>query len=161
MVKVQVETQRQSIAELQPVVDELWALSRDFSDNSSLTVRLTGVPAIRVEAFTQVQLETIRFTTLGALAGVVMAILLMRRLAIVLIVCCVSAIGAFWSMGAMGLVGEKITVLTTVLPMLVMIVALTDSIHIAFDRSMPPPCRGRRGAEFLFPAESTPETAAP
>ncbi len=72
-------------------------------------------------------------TVLGALAAFVMAVLVMRRIATILIVCAAALTGAYWTIGTLGLVGERITLLTTVLPMLAMIVGLTDAVHLAVD----------------------------
>ena len=133
LIKVQVFGGDASIGDLQPVTDGLLRLADRYNQESTLTVGLTGIPAIRVEIFDSVQAETIRYTLLGAIAGFVMAVALMRRVATIFVVVAVSLFGALWTVGALGLIGEKLTVLTTVLPMLVLIIGLTDSVHITFD----------------------------
>ncbi|MDA1232528.1 MAG: MMPL family transporter, partial [Planctomycetota bacterium] len=94
---------------------------------------MTGIPAIRVEAFNKVREQTATYTVLGALAGLAIAIILMRRTATVLIICAVSACAAFWTTGALGLAGEKISLLTSMLPMLVLMIGLTDAVHLVFE----------------------------
>lgn len=133
LIKARLVQGRKSIEQMEPITDRLWAVADDFTRHSSLTVQMTGIPAIRVEAFNSVRWKSIQYTVLGALAGLAMAVLLMRRLATVFVVCVAAGCGAFWTVGAMGLIGENITVLTTVLPMLVLVIGLTDSVHLAFD----------------------------
>jgi predicted RND superfamily exporter protein len=122
-----------SIENMQPMIDTLWSLSERWTATSTLEVQLTGIPAIRVEAFNLVRDQTARYTILGFLAGVIVVVLLMRRIATVFIVCVAAGAGAFWTVGALGLVGEQITILTTVLPMLVLVIGLTDAVHLSFD----------------------------
>ena len=148
LIKAEISGGDFSIGDLQPVTDELLALAERYSRDSTLSVRVTGIPAIRVEIFNSVQAETARYTVLGTIAGFLMSVVLMRRLATIFVVAAVSLVGAVWTVGALGLVGEKLTVLTTVLPMLVLIIGLTDSVHIAFDIR-------RSRADGLGPPEAT------
>lgn len=133
LVKARLIGGRPGIEQMEPIANRLWAVADRFTEDTSLSVQMTGIPAIRVEAFNSVKVQTTWYTILGAFAGLVMAVLLMRRVATVIIVCVASGFGAFWTVGVMGLIGENFTVLTTVLPMLVLIIGLTDSVHLAFD----------------------------
>jgi len=42
-------------------------------------------------------------------------------------------LAAMWTVGMLGLIGEKFNVINTILPVLVMIVGFTDSVHLMFD----------------------------
>lgn len=133
LIKAELVQGLRSISQMEPVTESLWALTDRVSKETSLQVMMTGIPAIRVEGFNSVRAKSAIYTVLGAIAGLVMAVLLMRRVATVLLVCVASGAGAFWTVGTLGIIGEQITVLTSVLPMLVLIIGLTDSVHLAFD----------------------------
>lgn len=122
-----------TIDEMQPAIKALWEIAQRWTETSTLEVQLTGIPAIRVEAFNLVREQTASYTAWGVVVGVTVVLLLMRRLAAVFVVLSAAGVGALWTIGALGIVGEPITIFTTVLPMLVLIIGLTDAVHLAFD----------------------------
>lgn len=133
LVQVRLKSETKTVTELGPHVKTLRSVAARFSEQTPLSVQVTGVPAIRVDAFRFVREESRRFTILCALAALAMAILILRRWQMVVAVTSAALIGAFWTVGTLGLVGEDIHALTVVLPMLVMIVAFTDSVHLVVD----------------------------
>ncbi len=133
LITVRLVGEELSISLIKPVTDQLRELADQWTEETSLQVEVTGIPPIRADAFNLIQSQSILYTILGAIGGLLMAIFLLRRFAMVLIVCTSAFVGALWTVGVLGLVGEKITVLTTVLPMLVMIVGFTDAVHMIFD----------------------------
>ena len=133
LVQVRLKSDTQTVTELGPPVKAVREVAARYSSDSSLNVKVTGVPAIRVDAFRFVREESQRFTILCALAAFGMAVVILRRWQMVIAVCVAALIGAFWTVGTLGLVGEDIHALTVVLPMLVMIVAFTDSVHLVVD----------------------------
>lgn len=122
-----------AISDIQPVHDRLLEIAQRFTATSTLEVHVTGIPSVRVDAFNLVQEESGRFTFLCGLAGFVMAVVILRSWQMVLIVWCTALMGALWTVGALGLLGEQMTVLSVVLPTLVIVVGITDSVHLVVD----------------------------
>ena len=122
-----------SIADIRPVTDRLEALARAYSASTPLDVHVSGLPSIRVEIFTAVRRETYIFVALGCTLGFVMAAVMLRRPAAVLIVSVPPWLGAMWSLGGLGLAGQKVTVISIVLPTLVMVIGFTDAVHLMID----------------------------
>lgn len=122
-----------TISEILPVHEQLIKIANRFSQHSSLEVHVTGLPSIRVDSIELVQQEAKRFTVVCALAALAMAIVIFRCWQMVIVVCIASMTGTLWTVGTLGLVGEEMTVLTVVLPMLVMVIAFTDSVHLIVD----------------------------
>lgn len=158
LIRVRLMTDTETVSELGPRIADVRRVAREYSKNSSLAVSVTGVPAIRYDAFTLVRHESFRFTILCALAALAMAVVIFRRWQIVVAVCAAALTGAFWTVGVLGLVGEHIHPLTVVLPMLVMIVAFTDSVHLVVDvrhsrvRGLPPKESARDAMRHLTAA---------
>ena len=133
LVIVRLKGETLSISEIQPIDRRLDELVERFSHETSLTVRVTGLPPLRVEAYKHVRQESARFTILCSIAAFGMAFLILRRWQMVAVVCGASLTGALWTVGTLGLVGEQITVLTVVLPTLVIAVGFTDAVHLVMD----------------------------
>lgn len=121
------------IDEIQPIVGEVRQIVDAETADSSVRVRLTGVPPIRVEIFDSIQQESQRFMFIGTGLAFVMAIILFRRFWAVIIVASAPILGAVWAMGVMGLINQKINVINVVLPTLVMVVGFTDAVHLMVD----------------------------
>lgn len=122
-----------SVDEIDPVVEQLDAISERWADQGLFEVGVTGVPPMRMEIFQMVRSESSRFILIGFGVAFVLAWILLRRLWAVLIVSAAPTLGAIWTLGALGLVGEKINVINTVLPTLVLVVGFTDAVHLMVD----------------------------
>jgi hypothetical protein len=123
----------QRITEIEPIVAGIRRAVAASHVEPTLRVRLTGVPPIRVEVFGAVRRDSIRFLVLGIVSAGVMAGVLFRRTAAVVIVAAAPWLGTYWTLGAMGIMGEKINIINTVMPTLVMVVGFTDAVHLMFD----------------------------
>jgi len=122
-----------SISQIEPLVTRLRRLVEPHLVGSGLRMRMTGVPPLRVEIFTSVERETKRNTVIGIVLGFGLAFAFFRRFWAVMLVAVAPMMGAFWTMGALGLVGEKLNVINTVLPILVIVIGFTDSVHLMID----------------------------
>jgi predicted RND superfamily exporter protein len=126
-------TENAPIAVVAPTVDRLRELAAQYSRDSGLDVRLTGLAPIRTEILQSVRKESTRFVLVGGSLSLIMAALMFRRPSAVFIVCFASLLGAAWTVGFMGLAGEKMNVITTVLPTLVLVIGFTDAVHLMID----------------------------
>lgn len=96
-------------------------------------VRLTGVPPMRVTIFDTITREQVLFPPISAVLGGLIGLLIFRRIGPVLITMAASGVAALWALGLMGLVGQPINLLTAQLPLLMLVIAYTDAIHLMID----------------------------
>ncbi|MCH8808186.1 MAG: MMPL family transporter, partial [Planctomycetes bacterium] len=121
------------VNEIRPIVTQLRQINARINDSGAVHARLTGIPPARVEIYEMLQREQIKFGLSGALLGILVAYLLFRRAAAVLIVVAAPLTGTLWTLGALGLVGEKLNVINSVLPTLVLVIGFTDAVHLMYD----------------------------
>lgn len=118
-----------SSAEIRPAVENIQSVLDRCIDGSGIHASMTGLPQLRIDIYHCVRREEIRFTLMGAIAAIAIAGYLFRRPVAVVIVSAPPLIGTLWTMGALGLVGEPINMFNSILPVLVMVVGFTDSVH--------------------------------
>ena len=130
------------ISELAPRVLAMRSLLREelreerssgAAQGHELRARVTGVPPLRVEIFDTIAREQRLFTALGAALGVLIGLIMFRRFAPMLVASSASALAGLIALGGMGLAGEGVNLMNSSLPMLVMVIALTDGMHLLFD----------------------------
>lgn len=123
-----------SISEIKPTVAAVReAIARVDVPEDFARVRLTGVPPIRYEIFSSIRRDSSRFMIIGTFLAFIMATALFRRFWAVMTVAIPPLLAAMWTIGLLGLSGEKFNVINTILPVLVMIVGFTDSVHLMMD----------------------------
>ncbi|MCZ6597359.1 MAG: MMPL family transporter [Planctomycetota bacterium] len=135
------------VGEIEPIVERLRELVREVSETPGVRARLTGVPCMRVEVYDLIQSEQRRFTLWGAALCVLVALLIFRNLGAVMATMLPPVIGMTWTFGAIGWMGAKIDLLSTALPMLVICIGFTDSVHLMIDMR-----RSRAGGESRLDA---------
>ena len=121
------------ISVLRRRLDAVRQIVEEVTANSPVRARLTGVPAIRVVIFENLEREQRLFAVLGALVGLLVALVIFQRPGPVVITSVASMMAGFWAAGFMGLVGQPMNLLTSGLPMMVMMIAFTDAMHLMID----------------------------
>jgi predicted RND superfamily exporter protein len=134
LVVARIEGDSPPISALKPTVLALQAvIDRVEIPDNFARVRLTGVPPIRYEIFSSIRRDSLRFMLIGTALAFIMATILFRRFWAVIAVATPPVLASIWTVGLLGLFGEKFNVINTILPVLVMIVGFTDSVHLMFD----------------------------
>jgi uncharacterized protein len=121
------------LAKLEPCVLELQSIIGECTAGTGLSARLTGVPPLRVVIFRTIEREQAMFSISGAVLGLLVGIVMFRRLAPVLITVSAAMAAGLWAIGGLGLVGERVNLLTASMPMLIMVIAFTDAVHLMVD----------------------------
>ena len=130
LVIVQFEASVQSFSEFKAVLDRLRTALAECTKGPGVRVRITGTPALHVELVESMRGDIFMFSSLGASLTVVIAILLFRRIGAALLVGIGPLVGTIWAVGTLGLIGEPINMLTNVVPVLVLVIGFTDSMHL-------------------------------
>jgi hypothetical protein len=121
------------IATLHERMDALEAAVARATEGGPLRVRLTGVPAIRVVIFDTISREQALFSLAGGVLGALVGFFVFRRILPVLITSSASVLAGFWALGGLGLVGQPLNIMTAELPLLIMVIAFTDAVHLMID----------------------------
>ena len=130
LVVVQLEAWVESFSEKKAVVGQLQDMLSDFETSSAFKARLTGIPPLSVEIVENMRADIFKFSTLGATLVFLIAMFMFRRAGAALLVGAGPTVGAIWTVGTLGLLGEPINVLTNVVPVLVLVIGFTDSMHL-------------------------------
>jgi predicted RND superfamily exporter protein len=102
-------------------------------DCPSLTLELTGLPALREQAAQALRRDMLIFNSLGLSLAIVLSAVVARSLRSTVVACVPPAVGALWALGFLGLVGAPVNILTSVVPSLALVVGTCDSIHFIED----------------------------
>ncbi|MEC9097396.1 MAG: MMPL family transporter [Planctomycetota bacterium] len=121
------------VSDYQPTVDHLKQIIVDWRNESGIMAYLTGLPPVRVEIFRSIKTDTFNLMLAGALVAVLIALVAFRNWALAFMAVAGAGIGSFWALGLLSLTGVKINLITTILPVLVVVIGLTDAVHLVFD----------------------------
>jgi predicted RND superfamily exporter protein len=97
------------------------------------TADLTGIPPVRVEVFHSIKTDTRHLMMIGSIIGGLVSICVFRNWALALMTFVGALTGGFWSLGLLSLMGVKLNLISTILPVLIVVIGLTDAVHIVFD----------------------------
>jgi hypothetical protein len=135
------------VATIQVVVD--WRAARSpegraaFNAGASEVVRrhekewtrlvLTGIPAIRARYIESVAKDTNRLLPVAVLVILVILAITYRSPRVLVAALVTIAASVVWTLGFMGMVGIPLSVLTSFAPVIVMVISISDTVHIVTD----------------------------
>lgn len=134
-------TTQEDVAAIRRVSEALQRIADDAFSRTGVRVAFTGMPIIRLELVEATRRNVIVTTVLGAAVALAISIVLLRDVRAVITVTLPPALGSFWTIGMLGLSGVAVNVLTAAVSTLVLVIGLSDSIHLSQDI-----WRRRRGA---------------
>lgn len=118
------------MSEVRRVLAQLRTTLAERTEGTGVRTRITGGAALQVEVVDNLARDIARLSLLGMALVVVIAVLLFRSVAAALLVAVGPTVGAIWTVGTLGLIGEPINMLTNVVPVLVLVIGFTDSMHL-------------------------------
>ncbi|MHC4406977.1 MAG: efflux RND transporter permease subunit [Planctomycetota bacterium] len=130
LVLVQFEPWVASFSKMKPVLERLHPMLADCTKGSGVRTRITGTAALEVEIIEKMRHDIFLLSSLGAALVLGIAVVMFRRVGAALLVASGPAVGTLWTVGTLGLIGEPINMLTNVVPVLVLVIGFTDSMHL-------------------------------
>ena len=123
------------LPEIREAVNQIRATARAVYTELGLpgVPLVTGVPPLRLIIFDTVRYEQALLSSIGAVLSFLVGGLLFRRFRPIAITSSASILAGMWALGAMGLWGESVNLLNASLPTIIMVIALTDAVHLMFD----------------------------
>ncbi|MDB4976112.1 MAG: putative rane protein [Myxococcaceae bacterium] len=115
---------------LSDAVDKILTLLKTHPAPRSVRVYATGLPVLRTAIVTNMQRDQRVLTPATLVVSLLMLVLAFRWWAAVTLPLLKVALTSLWVIGGMALFGVKINVITNIIPALLIIMGLTDSIHL-------------------------------
>ncbi len=121
------------LSKLSAAVAEVQKASDEYELQTGNRPLLAGHLVIRAETLESLRSSMVYGSLFASLISAGVALLLFRGLWPVLICCAAPALGVLWTLGAMGWAGQQIGALGTVIPTLVMVIGLSDAVHLLLE----------------------------
>lgn len=111
------------------LIGNITDLAKKFEKETSIKVRLSGLPLIRTVTADRIQSEMKIFLIASILLSALILFLFFRSVGVMLLSLAVVAIGVIWTVALIPLFGYKITLLTALIPSLVVIIGIPNCIY--------------------------------
>ncbi|WP_404405652.1 RND family transporter [Pelagibacterium halotolerans] len=115
------------------IIGELETIATELTAGTDVSYTLTGLPAVRLDIVDSLFSDLIRLNSLGMIAGFAICVLALRSIRLAFLVTLPAGTALLWSLGALSIFGFGINVLSIALPVLILVLAFADSLHLAFE----------------------------
>ncbi len=117
---------------LEKVIDSIHEVAKAETQNAGVTYMLTGAPVMQLEVRKAIKSDRIKLNVTGFIFGVLISLFFFRRPTLVFISSICPGFAVLWIMGLLGWVGQPINTFINVLPPLIMVITLSDAMHMVF-----------------------------
>jgi predicted RND superfamily exporter protein len=115
-------------------ITELEALAANLSNaDQSLDVAITGMVPIRQIVIDGLLRDLLVLNAIGIGIGSLICIVALRSVMLSLLTGLPSALALLWVLGTMGWLGLEINTVTNAIPVLILVLALCDSLHLTYE----------------------------
>lgn len=111
----------------------LRGLAEKSSNGSGLSFRITGLIPVREEIISGLKSDQMKINILGAFFGFLVSLAMFRSFWVALVNTITPVIALIFCLGSFGWLGLSINALTNALPVLILVLASSDSIHLTFE----------------------------
>ncbi|MDA0728328.1 MAG: MMPL family transporter [Bacteroidetes bacterium] len=112
------------------VVEEIIALSDQWSEDKGIETHLSGLPFIRIAMTNKVKGEIGYFIGAAMFVTALLLFLFFRNLAVVGVCMAVVFIGVIWSLGTIALLDYRITLVMSLIPALMIVIGVPNCIYL-------------------------------
>src|SRR5690606_24476125 len=132
LVSVRMTREVSTLERQQNLATDLRAAAESAARNSDVKITVTGVPLLRIEIVRRLIKDSIGLNMLGAAIVVAVGLLLFQSLRLTAIAVAPSILAAGTALGGMGLAGVNINAMTIVIPVLILVLVFSDSMHLTY-----------------------------
>jgi predicted RND superfamily exporter protein len=125
-----VDPEARDLADMRAVVTAVRALLHDHPPPDGYRLHLSGLPALRVDIVDNLQQDQAFLLPLAGTFFLAALGLAFRRISGSLVPLLSIGIGLAWTLGMMVLMGESFNIISNILPVLLMIIGVSNSAHI-------------------------------
>lgn len=116
-----------------PITELTTVYARQYEQATGGSVYLVGHPAVRADVLEKLRHAMFVNFSLASSAVLLVAMLLFRSIVPVLVVIAAPVLGSVWVFGLLSWCGIAVGGLMTALPSLVLVIGLTDAVHLFLD----------------------------
>ncbi|MEQ8655757.1 MAG: MMPL family transporter [Hyphomicrobiales bacterium] len=121
------EAAREAIATLESLVTETRAL------DPTLSATLTGMVPIRQVVIDGLLRDLLMLNAIGIGIGSLICVVALRSVILALLTGVPASLALLWVLGTMGWLGLEINTVTNAIPVLILVLALCDSLHLTYE----------------------------
>lgn len=115
------------------ILDAMRTIAAKLVEGTDVTFSVSGLPAVRFDIVDSLFTDLIRLNALGMIAGFAICVLALRSVRLAFLVSLPAGTALLWALGAISALGFGINVLSIALPVLILVLAFADSLHLAFE----------------------------
>jgi predicted RND superfamily exporter protein len=112
------------------IVEQIIALSDEWSETEGIETHLSGLPFIRIAMTNKVKGEIGYFIGAAMFVTALLLFLFFRNLAVVGVCMAVVFIGVIWSLGTIALLDYRITLVMSLIPALMIVIGVPNCIYL-------------------------------
>lgn len=109
------------------------ALAKSFVEGRNMTVSIAGAAVIRAETVSGLFRDVMVINGIGMLIGTIVCLFALRSVALAMLAGLTAGTALLWALGALSWLGLEINVVTLAVPLLVIVLALSDGLHLLFE----------------------------
>jgi len=122
-----------SLDQVRAAIHEVRAILDQHPVPPGFKVSLTGLPYLRVDTVDNLQADQARLLPIAALLYLTMLGLVFRRLSGSLMPLLAVGVGLAWTIGGLVLMGETFNLISNILPILLLVIGVSNCVHIVAD----------------------------
>jgi predicted RND superfamily exporter protein len=115
------------------ILSEIREIAESVVEGTDVSFDITGLASIRQILIDSLLGDLMRLNLIGMTLGFLIALVALRSVTLAVLTSIPSNIALFWALGSMGLSGIPVDTLTNVIPVLILVLALADSLHLTFE----------------------------
>ncbi len=115
------------------ILTEIQDTAKTLVEGSDVSFQITGLASIRQILIDSLLGDLMKLNLIGMSLGFLIALVALRSVTLALLTSVPSNIALIWALGSMGLSGIPIDTLTNVIPVLILVLALADSLHLTYE----------------------------
>jgi len=132
LVSVRMTREVSTLPAQQQLVNAIRAAAESAAQGSDVKLTVTGIPLLRIEIVRRLIKDSIGLNLLGAAIVIAVGLLLFQSLRLTAIAVAPSILAAGTALGGMGLAGVNINAMTIVIPVLILVLVFSDSMHLTY-----------------------------
>ncbi len=131
LVIIAIEEKAQGLNEARVVAETVISLAQGTFSGLGLNTRLTGLPELRTELVDRLLVDQTRVIVLGIALAFLLSGIMFRSVSGSIVTTLPAIVAVFWVLGLMGLTGVRVNLTTSILPVLILVLAFADSMHLS------------------------------
>lgn len=133
LIVLSIKPEIKSSKDMTAAMKEVRATAVDaVAEHKGITIDIAGIPVMRQEIKSAIKRDRLIFNTVGFIVGFAISLAFFRRPTLVFIASVCPALSVLWALGLLGHMGFQLNTFINVIPPLVMVIALSDAMHMVY-----------------------------